>query len=136
MAFRGTARFPVLAAAAAGLLLGWAVFLSYGLMLMAFPAVAVLACATDRSSSLRPLGPPVLTSAAVAAAFTASGFCWFDGYTIVQQRYWSGIAHDRPFQYWSWGNLAAVVCAIGFWSGARLGPGVGPAPLRRPAGRR
>ena len=42
LAVRGTVRFPVLAAAAAGLLLGWAVFLSYGLMLMAFPAVAVL----------------------------------------------------------------------------------------------
>src|ERR1700759_3023939 len=134
MGVRGTARFPVFAAAAAGLLLGWAVFLSYGLMLMAFPAVAVLACATDWRSSLRALGPAVLTAAAVAAAFTASGFCWFDGYTLVQQRYWSGIAHDRPFQYWSWGNLAAVVCAIGFWRGAGLGRLFAPAAIRRRSG--
>ena len=31
---------PVLAAAGAGLLLGWGVFLNYGLVLMALPAVA------------------------------------------------------------------------------------------------
>ena len=134
LAVRGTVRFPVLAAAAAGLLLGWAVFLSYGLMLMAFPAVAVLACATDWRSSLRALGPAVLTAAAVAAAFTATGFCWFDGYALVQQRYWSGIAHDRPFQYWSWGNLASVVCAIGLGSVAGLGRVFDPAAIRRRSG--
>jgi methylthioxylose transferase len=134
LAVRGTVRHPVLAAAAAGLLLGWAVFLSYGLTLMAFPAVAVLASATDWRSSLRALWPAVLTAAAVAAVFTAAGFCWFDGYSLVQQRYWQGIARDRPFQYWSWANLASVVCAIGLGSVAGLGRVFDPAAIRRRSG--
>jgi hypothetical protein len=46
-------------------------------------------------------------------AFAVAGFFWFDGYALVQQRYWQGIAKFRPFQYWSWANLACVVCAIG-----------------------
>jgi hypothetical protein len=49
-----------------------------------------------------------------------AGFWWFDGYTLVQQRYWQGIASNRPFQYWSWANLASVVCAIGLGSVAGL----------------
>ena len=39
---RRTVRAPMLAAAGAGLLLGWAIFLNYGLALMAFLALAVL----------------------------------------------------------------------------------------------
>ncbi|EUA52409.1 putative membrane protein [Mycobacterium xenopi 4042] len=53
--------------------------------------------------------------------FAGAGYWWFDGYTLVQQRYWQGIAHDRPFQYWGWANLAEVVCAIGLGSVAGLG---------------
>ena len=45
----GGVRHPGLAAAGAGLLLGWAIFLNYGLALMALPAVAVLAVRRDRS---------------------------------------------------------------------------------------
>jgi methylthioxylose transferase len=120
--------------AAAGLLLGWAVFLSYGLTLMSFQAFAVLVCAPDRRAALRALGPAILTAAAVAAVFTASGFCWFDGYTLVQRRYWQGIAQDRPFQYWSWANLAAVVCAIGLGSVAGLGRVFDPAAIRHRSG--
>jgi hypothetical protein len=120
LAVHGTVRFPALVAAGAGLVLGWAVFLSYGLMLMAIPALAVLVCATNWRSALQALGPAILTAAAVAATFTATGFWWFDGYTLVQQRYWQGVANDRPFEYWSWANLATVVCAIGVGSVAGL----------------
>ncbi len=134
VAVHGTVRFPAFVAAAAGLLLGWAMFLSYGLTLMAFPALAVLVCAADWRSSLRALGPAILTAAAVAAAFAATGFCWFDGYTLVQQRYWQGMAHDRPFQYWSWANLAATVCAIGLGSVAGLGRVFDPVAIRRRSG--
>lgn len=56
----------------------------------------------------------------VAVSFAVAGFSWFDGYTLVQQRYWQGIAKDRPFGYWSWANLACVVCAIGLGSVAGL----------------
>jgi hypothetical protein len=134
VAVRGTIRFPGLVAAAAGLLLGWSVFLSYGLALMAFPALAVLMCATSWRSALRALGPSILAAAAVAGAFAATGFWWLDGYALVQQRYWQGIAHDRPFQYWSWGNLASVACAIGLGSVAALGHVFDVAAIRRRAG--
>ncbi|EUA00123.1 putative integral membrane protein [Mycobacterium kansasii 662] len=57
--------------------------------------------------------PAVGATLAVVGAFAATGFWWIDGYILVQQRYWQGIATNRPFQYWSWANLASVVCAIG-----------------------
>ena len=40
LAVRRTARWPMLAAAGSGLLLGWGIFLNYGLGLMALPAVS------------------------------------------------------------------------------------------------
>ncbi len=123
-----------LAAAAAGLLLGWAVYLNYGLTLMALPALAVLLSATEWRSALRALSPAILAAVAVAAAFTAAGFWWFDGYTLVQQRYWQGIADERPFQYWSWANLAAALCATGLGSAAGLSRVFDAAAIRRRSG--
>ncbi len=134
LATRRTVRLPVLAAVGAGLLLGWAIFLNYGLTLMALPAVAVLLTAAGWRDALRALLPAVLAALAVVAAFAVAGFWWFDGYTLVQQRYWQGIAHDRPFQYWSWGNLAAVVCAIGLGSVAGIGRVFDLSALRRRSG--
>ena len=106
-------RAPAIAAGAAGLLLGWAIFLNYGLTLMAILAVAVLVSARQRRAALTAGAVAVLAAAAVAGIFAWAGFWWYDGYTLVQQRYWQGIASARPFQYWSWANLASVVCAIG-----------------------
>jgi methylthioxylose transferase len=134
LAVHRTVRFPALAAAGAGLLLGWAVFLNYGLALMALPALAVLASANEWRSALRALGPAILAAVGVGAVFTFAGFWWFDGYTLVRQRYWQGIASERPFQYWSWANLAAVVCAIGLGSVAGLRRALNPAAIRRRSG--
>ncbi|OSC42570.1 hypothetical protein [Mycobacterium decipiens] len=124
VAVHGATRFPALVAAGAGLLLGWGVFLNYGLVLMGLPALAVLVGTgvshTDWRAALRALGPAVLAAVTVAVAFAVAGFSWFDGYTLVQQRYWQGIANDRPFQYWSWANLACVVCAVGLGSVAGI----------------
>jgi hypothetical protein len=127
-------RFPALVAAVAGLLLGWGVFVNYGLVLMGLPALAVLVSATDFRAALRALGPAVLVAVAVAATFAVAGFYWFDGYTLVQQRYWQGIANDRPFQYWWWANLACVVCAIGLGSVAGITRVFDAAALRRRSG--
>ncbi|GFG73317.1 hypothetical protein [Mycobacterium botniense] len=127
-------RVPALIAAAAGLLLGWAVFLNYGLVLLAPLALAILVCAPDWRPALRAVGPATLAAAAVAAAFAAAGFWWFDGYTLVQQRYWQGIASDRPFQYWGWANVAAVVCAIGLGSVAGVGRLFDLSAIRRRSG--
>ncbi|TQC48926.1 hypothetical protein EEB14_12600 [Rhodococcus sp. WS4] len=102
-------RFPGPVAVGAGVLLGFGVYLSYGLGLMAIPAVAVLVIAR----TARPLVGALVGALAVAAVFTAYGFWWFDGYQLVQERYYQGIASDRPFAYWGWANFASLVCAVG-----------------------
>lgn len=121
LAVHGRSRWSILAAAAAGLVLGWGIFLNYGLGLIAVPAVAVLCTAPNWRAALRALLPAVLAALAVVAVFYNAGFWWFDGYHLVQERYWQGIANDRPFQYWVWANLASTVCAIGLGSVAGLG---------------
>jgi hypothetical protein len=134
LATRRMVRWPVLAASGAGLLLGWAIFLNYGLALMALPALAVLISAPEPRSALRALAAAAVAVLAVVGVFAAAGFWWFDGYTLVQQRYWQGIALNRPFQYWSWANLASVVCAIGLGSVAGISRVFDIAALRRRSG--
>jgi methylthioxylose transferase len=124
-------RWPVVAAVGAGLLLGWGIFLNYGLALMALPALAVLLCAPDWRGALRAAAPAIVVAVAVVLAFVAVGFWWFDGYTLVQERYWQGIADDRPFQYWAWANLASTVCAIGLGSVAGIGQAFDITAIRR-----
>jgi hypothetical protein len=131
---RRTVRWPVLAGAGAGLLLGWGIFLNYGLALMALPAVAVLLSAVSWRAALSALAPAVLAALAVVAVFAIAGFWWFDGYSLVQERYWQGIANDRPFQYWSWANFASVVCAIGLGSVAGIGRAFDIAAIKRRSG--
>lgn len=97
------------ASIAAGVLLGFGIYLNYGLVLMGLPAIAVLIAAR----TARPLIGAVGGALVVAAVFTASGFWWFDGYELVQERYYQGIATDRPFAYWGWANIAALFCAVG-----------------------
>jgi len=127
-------RWPIPAAAGAGLLLGWAIFLNYGLVLMGLPALAVLIAVRSRRAALTAMAAALPMAVAVAVAFAVSGFWWFDGYTLVRQRYWQGIAMNRPFQYWSWANLAAVACAIGLGSVAGLGRVFDIAAIRRRSG--
>jgi hypothetical protein len=134
LAVRRTVRWPLVAAAASGLLLGWGIFLNYGLALIALLAVAVLISAADWRSALRALVPAVLAAVAVVGVFAAAGFWWFDGYTLVQERYWQGIANDRPFQYWSWANFASVVCAIGLGSVAGIGRAFDVPAIKRRSG--
>jgi methylthioxylose transferase len=133
-AVRRTVRWPVLAAVAAGVVLAWAIFLNYGLALMAVLAVAVLICASSWREAVRVLIPAALGALAVVGVFVLAGFWWFDGYTLVQQRYWQGIALNRPFQYWSWANLASVVCAIGLGSVAGIGRVFDIAAIKRRSG--
>ncbi|MGV0852328.1 hypothetical protein [Mycolicibacterium phlei] len=130
----GGARRRVPAAAGAGLLLGWGLFLNYGLGLMVLPALAVLMCAPDWRGAIRTAAPAIVVVLAVVGVFALAGFWWFDGYHLVQERYWQGIANDRPFQYWGWANLASTVCAIGLGSVAGLGCAFDIRAIRRRAG--
>ena len=134
LAVTGATRLAVPAAAGAGLLLGWGIFCNYGLALMALPAVGVLISARSRRAALTALVPALIAVLLVVGAFAAAGFWWLDGYHLVQERYWQGIANDRPFQYWGWANLASVVCAIGLGSVAGLSRVVDLAALRRRSG--
>jgi hypothetical protein len=94
-----------------GALLGFGVYLSYGLVLM-LPIVLAVILAAGRTRSLRAVMCAGAGALAVVAAFTAAGFWWLDGYHLVFARYYQGIASDRPYGYWVWANLAAVaVCA-------------------------
>jgi hypothetical protein len=97
------------AALLAGALLAFGAYLSYGLVLFAIPAVAVIVAA--RRFTL--LGWAVAGAAPVAAAFTVAGFWWLDGYHLVVERYYQGIAARRPYAYWVWANLAVLAVSAG-----------------------
>lgn len=98
---------------AGGVLLGFALYLSYGLVLVAPLALVVLA--KHRSA----LVPAVAGVGAVVATFTAYGFWWLDGYRLVVDRYYQGWGAERPYSYWIWANLACLVLSAG--------PAAGPA---------
>ena len=125
LALASTGRAPRTLGMAAGVLLGWTVYLNYGLVLMAIPAVAILVAARN----YRPAVSASLGVLAVVILMTSFGFWWFDGLSLLRQRYLTTIAMDRPFVYWVWGDLAALICTIGLpaaialrraFSGARL----------------
>ncbi|WP_026268645.1 hypothetical protein [Micromonospora sp. CNB394] len=115
LAVRGTAT-----ALAGGVLLGFALYLSYGFVLVAPLALVVLALRPGgRVAALLAGATGVAT---VASVFTVAGFHWWQGYDRVVERYYQGWAADRPYAYWVWANLAALLLSAG--------PVVGPA-LRR-----
>lgn len=95
--------------ATGGLLLGFGIFLSYGLLLMAPIALAVVLV----SRCWRALLYAVPAALAVAGTFALAGFWWLDGYQLVVERYYSGIASVRPYWYWMWANFACLALAAG-----------------------
>lgn len=108
--FRIRRWYAVPCALLAGGIIGFGAFLSYGLVLLGGIAFAV----TLVSGTLtRALPFAVLGALAVAAAFAAAGFWWPDGYHLVVERYYQGIASARPYGYWVWADLAACALAAG-----------------------
>ena len=99
----------------AGLLLGSAVMMSYGLLLLGFLALAVLAIAR----TWWPLPIAAAGALAVVLSFAAAGFAWWEAYPVLHERYWRGLASQRPGGYWTWANLAALTLAAGplLWAG-------------------
>ncbi len=102
--------------AAAGLLLGYCVMLSYGLVLLGVLAIAVLLAAR----SWRVLPWAVVSASAIVLGFAVAGFAWWQAYPLLDQRYWDGIASMRPFGYWIWGDLAALIFSAGPILGASI----------------
>ena len=93
----------------AGLLLGWCVMNSYGLPLLGLLAVAVLVVAR----SWRPIVPAALAALVVVLAYVPFGYAWWEALPVLRERYWDGVAANRPPQYWMWGNLAALAFSAG-----------------------
>ena len=92
-----------------GVVLGFGIFLSYGLLLMAPIALAVVLV----TRNWRALLYAVPGALAVVAVFALAGFWWLDGYHLVVERYYQGIASHRPYWYWVWANLACLTLAVG-----------------------
>ncbi|MFC7624423.1 hypothetical protein [Microlunatus sp. GCM10028923] len=100
---------------AGGLLLGLVPYLSYGLILYGL-VVAAAAGLTLRLDGRRVLGRWLVATGAVALvaiAFTAAGFAWWEGLSLVHTRYYQGVATDRPYAYFVWANLAAFLIMVG-----------------------
>ncbi len=104
-------------AAVAGVLLGYCVMMSYGLPLLGLLALAVLAAARN----WRPLPVAAVAAVVVVLAFAPGGFALWEAYPVLRDRYWDGVATDRPTSYWIWGNLAALLLSAGALLGAALG---------------
>ena len=94
-----------------GLLLGYTLYLSYGLVLIGLLALAVVVLKPPRR--LASLAVAGVGAAAVIVAFSVAGFWWPTGYRLVQQRYYQGWGAERPYSYWIWGDLAGLVACAG-----------------------
>jgi hypothetical protein len=105
----GASRGRWLACVAGGVVLGFGIFLSYGLLLMGPVALAVVLV----TRNWRALLYAVPGALAVVVVFALAGFWWLDGYQLVVERYYQGVAAHRPYWYWVWANLACLVLAVG-----------------------
>ena len=108
----------------AGLLFGWCVMESYGLLLLGALELAVLLAAPGQVRA-RVAVFAVATAAALAVviAFAALGFAWWEAYPVLYERYWTGLASRRPAWYWFLGNIAALLLVAGPAFPAALGAG-------------
>lgn len=101
---------------AAGLAFGCCLYLSYGLVLLAPLALAVLIAARRWQPIPWVLGGIAL----VVGAVTLAGFAWWEAYPVLVQRYQAGMSKHRPYDYWVWANVAAWTCAVGLAMWAAL----------------
>lgn len=115
-ATRTSGRRAAVAGLGSGLLFGAAAYLSYGLALMAVPALAVLLS----TRNVHPLPYVLAGFAVVAVSFTVAGFNWWEAYGLLRTRYYQGYGGTRPYAYWMWGDLGAAAAAAGLASFAGL----------------
>jgi hypothetical protein len=102
---------------AGGLLLGGALFLSFGLAALGLVALAVvLVRARERGTAgvVRVLGLGAAGVLLVAGAFAAGGYWWVDGLAAAADRVRSGPSYaDRPLGFFLVANLAAAALIAG-----------------------
>ncbi len=122
-------RRSLLLSLAAGLVLGTCLFLSYGLILLAPLALAVLVAAR----TLRPLLPAIVAALVPVGLFALGGFWWVEAEQVLVERYYQGKGEDRPYSYWIWGNLAVSAFVLGPATVAGLGVAVSRAWRRTAA---
>ncbi len=109
VATRRAGRRSDLAALGGGLLLGAALFLSYGLALLAAVPVGV-ALARRR---YRPLAVAVAGVAAVVLVLAAAGFWWIEGLLATRREYLASVARFRPYGYFLLADAAAFAVILG-----------------------
>jgi hypothetical protein len=105
----GRGRWRLAVAFAGGLVLGYVLYLSYGLALAGLLPIAVIAVTRRWAAA----GVATIGVAAIVAAFTFSGFWWFTGFDLVKIIYADSIAKTRPYGYFLWADLAALAFVIG-----------------------
>ncbi|MGH3485677.1 MAG: hypothetical protein ACRDPQ_20860 [Nocardioidaceae bacterium] len=119
----------------AGLAFGCCLYLSYGFVLLAPLALAVLVAARR----WQPIPWVLGGGAVVVAAVTLAGFAWWEAYPVLVQRYEVGMSKFRPYDYWVWANVAAWTCTVGLALWAALPAAVRTLtkgdPHRRPGAR-
>lgn len=93
----------------AGLLLGSAVMMSYGMLLAGVLALGVLVAAR----AWRPLPVAAVVALVPVGVFAGLGFSWLEAYPVLRERYYDGIASDRPSSYWAWANFGALLVSAG-----------------------
>ncbi len=111
-------------AVVAGLLFGWCVMVSYGLLLLGLLALAVLVVSRGSVRERAAVcGAAALAALAVVLTFAALGFAWWEAYPVLHERYFAGIASQRPGWYWVFGNLGVLVLIAGPMLPAALAAG-------------
>jgi hypothetical protein len=110
LAVVGARRQRLAAAMLGGLILGVAVFLSYGLVLFGLVVVVALAILVHQRGWRRVLQAAVVTAGGalvIVVVHLLLGFNWLTGLVELRVRYHQGIASQRPYAYFVWANFAA-----------------------------
>jgi methylthioxylose transferase len=116
-AARAPGRAADLRALAGGLLLGLALFLSFGLTALGLVVLVVVGVHRPRlgwGGVVRVLAGGAVGVLVVVAAFAVGGYWWVDGFSAAGDRVRSGPSYaDRPLTYFLVANLAAAALALG-----------------------
>jgi methylthioxylose transferase len=99
-----------LVAGVGGLLIGIAIFLSYGLVLFGLVVLVAYAVIAYQRGWRQTLAAVLVAAAGVivvAAVHLALGFNWLTGLHELRVRYTQGIASQRPYAYFVWADIGA-----------------------------